>query len=65
MLSLFAGVALLGLAVFMLRLAHPQPDGTPARFVGLGAFGAVYATAFTAIIAFGGTLFIVGLVSLF
>ena len=65
MLSLIVGIVLLGLAVFMLRVARPQPDGTPARFVGEGGFAVVYATAFTATIAFGGTLFVVGLASLF
>jgi hypothetical protein len=53
MVSLFFGLALVAAAVFMLRVAKPQPDGKPAWFLSRDSAATLYALAITAFIGLG------------
>jgi hypothetical protein len=53
MLSLIIGLGLIAAAIFMLRVAKPQPDGTPARFLAGDTAATLYALAITALIGLG------------
>jgi hypothetical protein len=53
MVLLFCGSALVVAAFFMLRVARPQPDGTPVWFLRRDSLATLYALLITALIGLG------------
>lgn len=64
MASLIFGLLLVLAAILMLRLAKPQPDGSPVRFLAGDGLVTVYALFVTAFVSMGVVMTINGTVKL-
>jgi hypothetical protein len=58
--SLIIGLLLIFAAIFMLRVARPQPGGSPARFLARDGVATIYALLVTAFLGLGVALTING-----
>jgi hypothetical protein len=63
MVSLLSGLALLVTAVLLIRVAKPQPDGTPVAFLSRDSLATLYALFFTACIGMGIALTVNGILA--
>lgn len=51
--TLIIGLLLILAVIFMLRIAKPQPDGSPARFLARDSLATAYALVITTFVCFG------------